>query len=351
VNDHIVSKETGSIHRRELIQYPPQPQILIQRNGLMAQYDIFNGDADGICSLIQLRLAEPRQAVLVTGIKRDIQLLSKVPARSGDVLTVLDISMEKNSKALCQALDAGAQVFYADHHRTGEIPQSSLLDAHINVSANTCTGLIVDSVLKGQFRRWAIVAAFGDNITAVAEECARSLGLTDAQSNLLRDLGIAMNYNGYGADIEDLFYHPAELFEAASKFEDPLQFIEERKDIFETLTEGYREDLAKGLSADVLRSSDSAVMLRLPDEKWARRISGVLGNELANRFPDRRHAICTDRQYNETDGFLVSIRASKTHPTGADELAVRFGGGGRRRAAGIDFLPVESLDEFAELFL
>ena len=38
-------------------------------------YDVFNGDADGICALIQLRLVEPRpDATLVTGVKRDIQL-------------------------------------------------------------------------------------------------------------------------------------------------------------------------------------------------------------------------------------------------------------------------------------
>lgn len=40
--------------------------------------DIFNGDADGICALIQLRLAYPAEAQLVTGVKRDIVLLSRV---------------------------------------------------------------------------------------------------------------------------------------------------------------------------------------------------------------------------------------------------------------------------------
>ena len=43
-------------------------------------YDVFNGDADGICALLQLRLAEPREAQLVTGVKRDINLLSRVEA-------------------------------------------------------------------------------------------------------------------------------------------------------------------------------------------------------------------------------------------------------------------------------
>ena len=47
----------------------------------MADYDVFNGDADGICSLVQLRLAEPRESTLVTGVKRDINLLTQVPGR------------------------------------------------------------------------------------------------------------------------------------------------------------------------------------------------------------------------------------------------------------------------------
>ena len=41
-------------------------------------YDIFNGDADGILSLLQLRLADPIASELVTGVKRDIVLLDKL---------------------------------------------------------------------------------------------------------------------------------------------------------------------------------------------------------------------------------------------------------------------------------
>jgi hypothetical protein len=34
----------------------------------MNNYDVFNGDADGICALVQLRNADPRDAELVTGV-------------------------------------------------------------------------------------------------------------------------------------------------------------------------------------------------------------------------------------------------------------------------------------------
>lgn len=77
----------------------------------MAYIDVFNGDADGICSLVQLRLAEPQYSQLVTGIKRDINLLDRVKASTGDVVTVLDISMKNNHSGLLRVLDCGAKAF------------------------------------------------------------------------------------------------------------------------------------------------------------------------------------------------------------------------------------------------
>ena len=60
------------------------------------QIAVFNGDADGIFALVQLRLAKPDQAKLVTGVKRDIQLLKQVAAQVNDTVTVLDISLQKS---------------------------------------------------------------------------------------------------------------------------------------------------------------------------------------------------------------------------------------------------------------
>ena len=54
--------------------------------------DVFNGDADGLCALHQLRLAEPAASELVTGPKREIGLLKRVQASAGDRVTVLDIA-------------------------------------------------------------------------------------------------------------------------------------------------------------------------------------------------------------------------------------------------------------------
>ncbi|RMF08533.1 MAG: acetyltransferase, partial [Alphaproteobacteria bacterium] len=110
----------------------------------MADFDVFNGDADGICALHQLRLAEPREAELVTGVKRDIALLGRVEAGKGDRVTALDVSLDKNRGDLIRLLEAGASITYFDHHYAGEIPDSGLLDAHIDTAADTCTSLLVN---------------------------------------------------------------------------------------------------------------------------------------------------------------------------------------------------------------
>ncbi len=64
----------------------------------IAGYDVFNGDADGICALIQLRMVEPRDSYLITSVKRNIELLKNVQAGVGDRVTVLDVSMDKNHR-------------------------------------------------------------------------------------------------------------------------------------------------------------------------------------------------------------------------------------------------------------
>ncbi len=318
----------------------------------MAHFDIFNGDADGICALVQLRLAEPRESTLITGVKRDIKLLAKANLGRSDSATVLDISMEKNIDALHTTLAAGASVFYADHHRSGDIPEHAALEAHINMAPNTCTGLIVDDYLKSQnktsFTEWAIVAAYGDNIIHVADEYCQQLGLTREQQALLRQLGTAMNYNGYGSDEADLYYTPADLFKVAVEYSTPFDFIDGEPEVFKTLTEGYVEDMAKGLSIQPDRADEHVAMITLPNEAWARRVSGVLGNELANQYPDRAHAIFTE--VPGTADFQISLRAPKSNPTGADLIATEFGGGGRKNAAGINNIAPNNIDAFWDSF-
>ena len=70
-------------------------------------YDIFNGDADGICALHQLRLSQPHDSILVTGVKRDVGLLKKVRPGKDDQVTVLDVSLDANRGELLAMLERG----------------------------------------------------------------------------------------------------------------------------------------------------------------------------------------------------------------------------------------------------
>ena len=160
----------------------------------MSDFDVFNGDADGICSLVQLRLSEPRSAKLVTGVKRKIDLLKEVHAKAGDRVTVLDVSMEKNAEPLARILETGANVFYADHHRAGDIPGHPNLDAHIDTSSEVCTALIIDKLLKGAHRAWTVTAAFGDNFLESARRAAAPLDLSEDELSALERLGTLINY-------------------------------------------------------------------------------------------------------------------------------------------------------------
>ena len=310
----------------------------------MANYDVFNGDADGIISLVQLRRAEPRKAELVTGRKRDIKLLSRVKAKAGDHLTVLDISMRTNSDDLRRILGAGASVFYVDHHNAGEIPEHKGLEAVIDTSPEMCTAMLVDDCLLGAHRAWAVTAAFGDNFPKLAEAKAKGLDLPLAR---LSRLGMLVNYNGYGGSEADLLYHPAELYRQLAPFDTPMEFLAENGQVFTKLDEGYKSDFAQAEKAEILDQSASGIVLGLPDAAGSRRISGVFGNQLAQENKTRAHAILTAQQ----GGYLVSIRAPISNRFGADTLALQFEtGGGRAAAAGINHLPNADLSRFIQAF-
>jgi hypothetical protein len=300
----------------------------------MTANDLFNGDADGICSLIQLRLAQPKETILVTGVKRDNALLENIEAKPGDEITVLDLAMARNTAALNRVLEQGAKVLYLDHHHAGDIPKHPNLEAHIKTASDTCTALIVDELIDKQFSLWAIVGAYGDNLIDVADAYASQLNLTDAQKQDLKALGTALNYNGYGEQLSDLWFNPADLYRSAVKYRSPFTYIKEEAETIATLTNGYQHDLEQGLSVKPYKATEKAAMVILPDEAWARRINGVLGNELTNRHPNRMHLILSPKS-EDGDAYQVSIRAAKNNPVGADTLAKKFGGGGRERAAGI----------------
>ena len=282
------------------------------------EYDVFNGDADGILSLVQLRRAKSRpNAKLITGRKRDIDLLSKIDVKPGDHLTVLDVSMRTNGDALRKALDVGAHVFYVDHHNPGDIPKHENLEAIINTSPEICTAMLIDTCLEGAYRAWAVTAAFGDNFPALAKRYAEGL---DLPLDRLERLGVLINYNGYGASVEDLHFHPADLYRHLVDFDTPMAFLADRTDIFEQLDQGYKSDMAGAQAGKIISETHTGLVLALADSASSRRVSGVYGNQLAQDFPERAHAILTHKD----GGYVVSVRAPLARRTGADTLCLQF---------------------------
>ncbi|HZM45570.1 MAG TPA: acetyltransferase [Burkholderiales bacterium] len=312
----------------------------------MQFYDIFNGDADGICALQQLRLEEPRESILVTGVKRDIHLLARVEARPGDELTVLDISLAANARDLERLLAGGASCRYFDHHAPGTIPRHPNLRAVIDTSPDVCTSLLVDRHLGGRRRLWAVVAAFGDNLQGPAARAAAPFGLEESDLVRLRELGEALNYNAYGETTDDLHYHPAELYETLRQYADPRDFIG-NEPVFEVLRDARLDDLDCALRVRPQLSTEKCAGFVLPDAAWSRRVHGALGNRLAEREPGRAHAVLVAKP----DGYLVSVRAPVERPRGADVLCAKFEtGGGRAGAAGINTLPEGELERFLAEF-
>jgi len=305
-------------------------------------YDVFNGDADGICSIVQLRLAHPRDSAFVTGTKRDIALLDRVHAHAGDTVTVLDVSAHTNRAALERLAQAGAAVEYFDHHFAGDEPMPAGVVSHIDTSAGICTGMLVDRHLHGRQRIWAVVAAFGDNLVDAAFDLAAPLAINAGGLDGLKDLADALTHNSYSDRVEDALIPPATLARLLIAAADPLRFIA-TSPAYAATDAARRRDIALAQDAEPAYVRPGVQVYVLPDAPWARRVRGILGNELANAHRALAHAVVTVR---EDGDYAVSVRAPRAAALGADAFCRLFGGNGREAAAGIARLPKQQLDEF-----
>ena len=307
----------------------------------------FNGDADGLCALQQLRLVDPRPATLVTGVKRDVALLRRVAAKPADEVTVLDVSLEANRGALMPMLEAGVSVRWIDHHHAGFAPEHVHFESLIDTSADVCTSLLVDHVLGGRYRSWAIAATFGDGLKDVANCLCLAAGLSADRATVLERLGIGLNYNAYGESLPDLHIDPAALAAHMRPFECPFEFAR-KSSVFESLFQNYLADMEVARRLQPRLLVPGAAVVIMPDEAWARRAIGTLANELMCAWPDCGIALLSRRS---AGGYTVSVRAPAGGRAQADALCLQFAtGGGRRGAAGINELPASEVDAFVARF-
>ena len=308
---------------------------------------VLNGDADGLCALQQLTLAEGAVSSVITGPKRHTALLEQVTAAAGDEVTVLDLSLAVNRAAAERLLAAGARLRYFDHHHAGAPLEHARFESHIDPSPATCTSDIVSRFLGGRHADWAAAGAFGDNLQPVARNLAAQAGLADEDLALVERLGTLINYNAYGDTETDLLFAPAELHRRLSAYRKPQQFARE-DEAYGELAAGHDDDMRRAASLSAAQEAGHAALYVLPDERWARRVSGVLANRLAREAPQRAHAVLTP---NAAGGLQVSVRAPLARPAGASALCREYPtGGGREGAAGINHLPADELARFSRRF-
>jgi hypothetical protein len=154
-----------------------------------------------------------------------------------------------------------------------------------------------------------------------------------------------INYNGYGAALNDLHIEPATLYKQLISYVDPLTLLDDESSPYYTLKKGYELDRNQVLSIPPTHSDAQCKVFELPCEAWARRISGVFGNELANQSPDLAHAVLTLNASGQD--YTVSVRAPLNNRVGADEICSSFPtGGGRKAAAGINTLTLDDKLKF-----
>jgi len=304
----------------------------------MQYFDVCNGDADGLFALHQLRLATPRDAVLITGRKRDNALLGRVPASHGDHVTALDLSFDVNRAAVLALLARGVTVDYIDHHMATDLPRHPLLHADIDTAPDVCTSLVRSP--------WAVAAAFGDNLPDAAHRLAGLAGIDSDDEACLRELGENVNYTGYGDSEDDLLVAPAALYALLAPYADPLDFVAACPLLTE-IGQARRDDLKLACAQRPAEAFAGVEVYTLPGERWARRVRGAFANRLALTAADRAHAVLTPA----ADGFwTVSVRAPLAAPFGADRFCRAFGGAGRSGAAGIGRLPCAAFDAFVAAF-
>jgi hypothetical protein len=320
---------------------------------------IFNGDADGLISQHLLKLSGVTPTLRITGLKREIMLLERLPPslESANVY-VFDISLEANRGALLPLLEKpGINLTWFDHHEAGVLPDSVRLKTHISNGRGICTALLVHGALPGCDPRWAAMAAFGDNIPEAGEALLLPLEVEMAEVAMLREAGKLLNYNAYGETVDDVLFHPAEVAERLASFRAPFEFIRE-SGIFEPLRRQFQEDETQAQKVLPRKEKGSARIYLLPDASWARRIGGAFANRISLENPTFAAAVL----HPLIGGvYQVSIRAPRLQKAGeqgkaaqipfASDLAREFPtGGGRALAAGINRLPASELPVFEKRF-
>lgn len=308
---------------------------------------VFNGDADGLCAqhILFLELGPPQ--LRVTGLKREIELLERIPPGAAGHVHALDISLKRNLAALSALLKRGnVKVTWYDHHEPGVPPIHPSLELHVNQAPETCTAAIVNAVRGHRQPLWAAMAAFGDNLPATGSSLASAGGASAHEAQLLRRAGSLLNYNAYGELPGDQMFPAADLAKRMEAYSSALDFCWDAI-VFGPLASQFEADQEALQTLSPLADAPRAKAFVVPDAPFARRYAATWANERVLERPDEALAVL----HAVSEGaYRISVRASRAGGPPASDLAIEFGGGGRKLAAGIDALPAGDLDRFLRRF-
>ena len=268
----------------------------------MTLFYAFNGDADGLCALQQLRLADPRDATLVTGVKRDIQLLRRVNAAAGDEVTVLDISLDQNRDDLLPAAGSGrfGSLFRPPlRGRAAAAPRTSRRTSRnrpTSARARWSTAISPAAIARGPSSRPSATTCRSSPSrwprppASTRRRPPRWSGSASASTTTPTGMPSAIS-----ASIPRIWRS------RCCRSRIPMEFVR-RSPAYARLGARYEEDMQQARALKPARQVPGATMVVLPDEAWARRAIGVLANELTQAQPDCAIAILSPKAAGRLHG-------------------------------------------------
>ena len=187
----------------------------------------------------------------MTGVKRDIALLrARGGAAPGDLVTVLDVSLDRNRAALLRAARARrARALFRPPLR-GRDPGASRARG---VTSTLGAGRLHQHAGRPSSGRTLPRLGRGRRPSATGWTRSRSnlgaaMALGAAELEKLRELGRSLNYNAYGETEADLLVPPATpLSRCLPSTSDPLQFVAARGPLRRLDGEAPHADLGRGL--------------------------------------------------------------------------------------------------------
>jgi hypothetical protein len=175
-----------------------------------------------------------------------------------------------------------------------------------HAAANGCTSLMVDCLLQGKYRGWALVGAYGKQLKHLADAQATVMGIGAAEREGLQRLGELISYNADVAHTRHLYLEPANLYAQLARYQDPLEFLR-CESLAEDLDGVRQSDLERALALPAYWKDGHASVFVLPDQDWASRVSSHFKSRLCEMEPHRAHAVLTP---SDTGFFRAAVQAS-----------------------------------------